>query len=95
MDHSFTTELWYWRGPAPFYFLTVPAELCRELAAIAPAVSYGWGMIPAIVRVGDSEWTTSLFRKDGGYVIPVKADVRLAEQLEDGEDVTAQLIVDA
>ncbi|MDQ2847183.1 MAG: DUF1905 domain-containing protein [Actinomycetota bacterium] len=95
MDQSFTAVLWYWRGPAPFYFLTVPPRLCRELAAIAPAVTYGWGMIPAIVRVGDSEWTTSLFPKDGGYVIPVKADVRHAEQLEDGEDVTAQLIVDA
>lgn len=95
MDQSFTAELWYWRGPSPFYFLTVPPELCRELAAIAPDVSYGWGMIPATIRVRDTEWTTSLFAKDGGYVIPVKADVRRAEGLEDGEDVTAQLIVDA
>ncbi|MDQ6656934.1 MAG: DUF1905 domain-containing protein [Actinomycetota bacterium] len=73
--------------------MTVPPDLCREIAAIAPDVSYGWGMIPATVRVGQTEWTTSLFPKNGGYVIPVKAEVRRAEQLEDGEEVTARLVV--
>jgi len=94
MDRTFTAELWYWRGPSPFYFLTVPKDQWRELNAIAPAVSYGWGMIPATVRIGATEWTTSLFPKNGRYLVPVKARVREAELLEDGEPVTARLIID-
>jgi len=44
-------------------------------------VSYGWGMIPVTATIGSTEWTTSLFPKDGGYVVPVKDATRRAELL--------------
>lgn len=94
-DGEFVGELWYWRGPAPWYFVTVPEEQCLDLRAAATFVSYGWGMIPVRVRVGGSEWETSLFPKDGRYVVPVKADVRKAEHLEDGDTVTMRLSIRA
>ena len=56
--------------------------------------SYGWGMIPVTAQIGGTEWTTSLFPKDGRYVVPVKAWVRKAEGLEIGDTVTVQLTVD-
>src|SRR3954447_11726741 len=72
VDLSFDGELWYWRGPAPYHFITVPPEGARKIHAIAPDVTYGWGMIPATVRIGQSEWDTALWPKDGGYVVPIK-----------------------
>ncbi len=92
-DGEFVGELWYWRGPAPWYFVTPPEEQCLDLRAAATFVSYGWGMIPVRVRVGEDEWETSLFPKDGRYVVPVKADVRKAEYLEDGDSVTIRLSI--
>ncbi len=56
-------------------------------------VSYGWGMIPVAAHVGATEWTTSLFPKDGRYILPVKAWVRKAEGLELGDEVTIRLTV--
>lgn len=53
------------------------------------------GLIPVRVRVGEGEWETSLFPKDGRYVVPVKADVRKAEYLEDGDSVTMRLSIRA
>jgi hypothetical protein len=50
-------------------------------------------MIPARVRIGATEWTTSLFPKDGRYVVPVRASVRRAEQLDDGDTVSVRLTV--
>ena len=50
-------------------------------------------MIPATVRLGATEWTTSLFPKDGRYVVPVKAGVRKAEQLEEGDTVAVRLAI--
>jgi hypothetical protein len=85
MDFGFDGELWYWRGPAPFYFVRLPEEECVQLRSIASQVSYGWGMIPVRARIGDTEWQTSLFPKDGGYLLPVKAHVRRAEKIEDGD----------
>ncbi|CAN5241332.1 DUF1905 domain-containing protein [soil metagenome] len=95
MNREFSGELRFWRGPAPWYFVTVPEEECRELNAASAAVSYGWGMIPATVGIGASEWTTALFPKDGRYLVPVKSRVRDAEALAAGDTVTVRLSIDA
>jgi hypothetical protein len=93
MTLAFTGPIWCWKGPAPWYFVTVPAEQCHELKAIAGAVTYGWGMIPVRVRLGASTWTTSLWPKDGQYIVPIKASVRKAERLAEGDTVTVELDV--
>ena len=46
MNVEFSGEMWLWRGPAPWHFITVPHEECGELEAAAALVTYGWGMIP-------------------------------------------------
>ena len=84
-------KLWFWKGPAPHYFVTVPEEDAREIKSIEKLVTYGWGMIPATVRIGKTEWKTALWPKDGAYIVPIKANVRKAERLEEGDTVTAQL----
>ncbi|HET7385151.1 MAG TPA: DUF1905 domain-containing protein [Nocardioidaceae bacterium] len=93
MDLEFSGEIWEWRGPAPYYFVTVPDEESRDLDAVAGAVSYGWGMIPVLVRIGETEWETSLWPKDGGYVVPLKDAVRRAEGIFEGDTVAVCLAV--
>ena len=93
MTIEFDGDIWYWKGPAPFHFVTVPAEQCRDLKTLLKSVTYGWGMIPATVRIGKTEWTTSLFPKDGRYIVPIKDSVRKAENLEEGDQVTLRLEV--
>jgi uncharacterized protein DUF1905 len=88
-------DIWYWRGPAPFYFVTVPDEESERLRAVAKGVTYGWGMIPVVARIGRTAWTTSLFPKDGRYVVPVKDAVRRAEEVDEGDVVRVRLAVDA
>jgi hypothetical protein len=87
-------EVWYWRGPAPHHFVTVPEDLCRDLQDVAGRVSYGWGMIPVTVTLGSSTWTTSLWPKDGGYIVPLKAEVRRREHADEGATVALELTVD-
>lgn len=94
MHLEFSGEMWTWRGPSPFHFITVPADESAELETAAALVSYGWGMIPVTAQVEGTEWTTSLFPKDGGYVLPVKDLVRKGESLEVGDVITVRLAVD-
>jgi hypothetical protein len=94
MNLEFSGEMWFWKGPAPWHFVTVPEEECRELDTTASFVSYGWGMIPVTARIGRTGWTTSLFPKDGLYIVPVKEGVRKAEGLEVGDTVTVGLTVE-
>ena len=90
---EFDGKMWFWRGPAPWYFVTVPAEQSDDLKAISGFVTYGWGMIPVRAHIGKTEWQTSLFPKDGLYIVPIKTSVREAEHLAEGDTVTIQLSV--
>ena len=85
MEIAFEGEVWYWRGPSPFHFVTVPPEGAELIHAVAPTLTYGWGCIPVRGRVGATAFTTSLFPREGGYVVPLKAAVRAAEGLELGD----------
>ena len=95
MHLEFSGDVWFWRGPSPYHFVTVPDEECAELEMASALVSYGWGMIPVSARIGTTAWTTSLFPKDGGYIVPIKDAVRKAEGLDVGDTVTIQVDVDA
>ena len=91
---EFAGEVWEWRGPAPYHFVSVPEELCDDVRDAADVVSYGWGMVPVTLRIGATTWTTSLWPKDGGYVVPLKDRVRRAEEIELGDVVSMVLHVD-
>ena len=94
MRLEFSGEVWFWRGPSPYHFVTVPDDESSALHATAAQVTYGWGMIPVEAHIGSTRWTTSLFPKDGGYVVPLKDRVRTAEQIEVGDVVNVSLAVD-
>jgi hypothetical protein len=94
MDLEFTGEVWFWRGPAPHHFLSVPGELCGGIGDASALVSYGWGMVPVTVRLGSSRWATSLWPKNGGYLVPLRQDVRRREQVDLGDTVSVGLTID-
>ena len=72
----FEAEIIHWRGPAPYYFAPVPQPISDEIAAVARRVSYGWGVIPVHAEIDGTQFTTSLFPRDGGYLLPLKDAVR-------------------
>ena len=93
MKIKFSGKIWFWKGPSPFYFVTVPDEQSSDIKGIAEFVTYGWGMIPVTVKIGNTTWKTSLFPKDGRYLVPLKDSVRQAEQLNEGDNIAIHLEV--
>ena len=94
MELEFSGEIWFWKGPSPFRFVTVPEDGSRDLRAAGKVASYGWGVIPVTARIGDTVWTTSLFPRDGSYLVPIKDAVRHAEGIDVGDRVTVRLTVE-
>ncbi len=88
MQYSFTGPLWFWRGPAPHYFVSMPQEASDDLTEQSAHLSYGWGAIPAEVSCGDVTWTTAVFPKDGRYIVPVRAAVRTALGVDLDDEVS-------
>lgn len=95
MRLRFEGTIWYWRGPAPYHFVTVPPVEAAAITEVSAIVTYGWGMIPAAVTIGRTRVTTALWPKDGSYVVPIKKALQDAERLGVDDVVTVDLEIDA
>jgi len=90
--------LWRWTGgKAAWFFVTIGGENAEALAATAlmrrlEGQGRGFGSIRVRATIGDSRFDTSVFpQKNEGYILPVKASVRRAEGLAEGDEVTVTL----
>jgi hypothetical protein len=93
MDLEFSGAVFQWRGPSPYYYVAVPDDESDDIRDIATAVTYGWGVIPVEVTIGSTVWTTSLFPKDGRYLVPLKDKVRRAEAIGDGDVIDLRVVI--
>jgi predicted nucleic acid-binding protein len=93
VDWEFEAEVFQWRGPAPYFFVATPAHVDDFLHAHLGELTYGWGGVPAQVRIGATEVATSLMPKDGVYLVPLKVALRRAEGIDDGDAVRVRLHV--
>lgn len=91
MHFLFSGTVWEWRGPAPYHFVSVPEDIAREIKEMASAVTYGWGMIPVSGKIGMTEFTTSLWAKNGTYAVPIKDAVRKAEGISLQDTIEVEL----
>jgi hypothetical protein len=73
-----TGPLWLWTGEsASWHFITVPEELSDEIRGHSLIHRGGFGSVRVEATIGEVTWRTSVFpQKSGGYVLPVKAEVR-------------------
>jgi len=93
VELAFDGEVIHWRGPSPYHFVTIPEAECREIADLSSLVTYGWGVVPVTAQLGATTWATSLFPKQGRYLLPVRDAVRKAENVEIGDVVGIRLVI--
>jgi hypothetical protein len=93
VDLDFSGRVIEWRGPAPYYFVPVPADESANIREVAAIATYGWGVIPVEARIGEVTFTTSLFPKDDGYLLPLKNAVRKPQGISAGDSVTVEMTV--
>lgn len=93
--YEMTAEVWRYPGAAGWYFVTLPSDVTDELRARYGGSHQAFGSLPVSVGIGHSVWTTSLYfdTKLSTYLLPVKADVRRQEHVDEGDTVTVRLAV--
>ena len=94
MKVAFDAELWVWdaRRTQTWTFVSLPASQSEEIRDLTGGLRRGFGSVRVRATIGTSTWTTSIFPGgQGGYVLPVKRPVRVAESLDVG-DVTAVMV---
>ncbi len=82
--YTVTAPVWLFSGNGAWYFVTVPAATSKKLKTRYGLSAKGWGSLPVEATVGRTSWRTSLFpyEKAGGYILPLKAAVRKAENIK-------------
>lgn len=90
VEFTFTGTVIEWRGPAPYFFLTVPDDDSDVIKEAARGQEY-WGQVAVEVRIGDTAFTTALFPKDGRYLVPLRVAVRRDAGIEPDMELTASL----
>jgi 3-hydroxymyristoyl/3-hydroxydecanoyl-(acyl carrier protein) dehydratase len=89
----FAAPLTLWSGAGgSWHFIAVPPGQCDEIRAHALGSPRGFGSVRVAAAIDDVRWQTSVFpQKSGGYLLPVKADVRRRSGIAAGEVVTVAL----
>lgn len=95
-----TATLWRWSGGAGgnWFFLTIDGAAGEALSGTAlmrrleSGRARGFGSLRVTASIGGSRWQTSVFPQKGkGWLLPVKAAVRRAENLGEGDTVELAL----
>jgi hypothetical protein len=87
MRYTFETKIWRYAGEAAWYFASLPSEYSDELKVLSSSNKRGFGSIRVEAEIGKTKWDTSIFpdNKSGCFMLPVKKDVRLMNNLDDGD----------
>ena len=94
---DFEAELWLWQADkGAWHFLTVPPQESDALRMFSPQAKRGFGSVRVRARIGGTTWKTSVFpsKEHGGYLLPVKKAVRVAEALDVGSTAAVSLEVE-
>ena len=90
-----TGPIWLWsEGKGNWHFFTIPAGDSVEirLESAASGVRRGFGSVKVEASINGVAWRTSIFpQKSGGYILPIKADVRRRAGIGAGDEVSVSL----
>jgi uncharacterized protein DUF1905 len=90
MEWVFEGRVLEWRGPAPYLFVPMTKRDSEDVKELAAGVIY-WGQVPVIVTIGETEFTTAMWPKDGRYLVPIKVAVQRSENIGAGDRVRVRL----
>lgn len=93
VKYSFTGVIWRSDPPGGWFFVSVPSDFSDEVRMTFGNEEEGWGRLKATARIGSTEWKTAIWydTKRSGYLLPIKADVRLKEDLFEGKQCSIHL----
>lgn len=88
-QYKIKSEVWLYPGMAGWHFVSIPKKESAEIKKNFSSMKRGWGSLPVLVKVGKTEWGTSIFpdKKTETYLLPVKVGVRKKEGIFAGENI--------
>jgi len=86
--------VWLYPGMVGWHFAMVEKNIAKKINKMQEGKKRrGWGSVPVSVTIGKTKWKTSIFpdKQSGGYLLPLKAQVRRKEGIYDGGIIKVKL----
>jgi len=95
--YKMRASVWLYPGMAGWHFVTLPKKESNDIKKKYGAHAKGWGSLPVTVTLGKTKWHTSIFsdKKEGAYLLPLKAEVRKKEGIRAGETIVFSLQIES
>lgn len=96
LEFTFEGEVVTGQGEGAWHFVQLPLDLGEALGRMPGSMRGRWGSFKVEATVGHTTWKTSIFPdEDGSYLLPVKAEVRKAEEVGEGDlvEVILELVL--
>lgn len=88
--YKLKSDVVVYSGMGGWRFLVIPKKAGQEIKEKFAKRAVGWGSIRVSVKIGKTEWKTSIFpdKKSGTYLLPLKKEVRKSESIIDSAKVS-------
>lgn len=85
--------VWLYPGKAGWHFFTLPVKEAKKIKHLFGGMAGGFGSLPVQVTIGRTTWKTSIFpdSKSGSYVLPLKAEARMKENIKAGDTINFKI----
>ncbi len=90
---NFQAKVWLYSGKSAWHFISLPKALSAKIKKLFLGLERGWGSLPVRVKIGESEWQTSIFpdKKTKSYLLPLKAGIRKTENIKVADKVKVSI----
>lgn len=95
-NYTFESKVLLWpTETAAWHFILLPKEESILWREKYKGLHRGWNSLKVNISLGKTKWNTSIFfdTKSTCYILPLKAQVRKAEQVYEGDLVTYKLML--
>lgn len=91
--YKLKAKVWVYPGPAPWHFITIPKKEAAKIREEFGHLERGWRSLPLRVIIGKTNWKTSMFwdGDEGSYILPIKKQVRRAENIKEGDEINFRI----
>lgn len=89
--YKIKSKLFKWTGKAAWFFIRIEKKLAEKINDNFSMYAAGWGSLPVNVTLGNSKWKTSIFPDKGTYLLPIKSQIRKAENIKEGDELDINL----
>jgi len=93
ITYTFSAAVWQHASPGGWFFVSLPAEMAREIRTNLSGEEEGWGRLKARAQIGNSSWETAIWydTKHGTYLLALKTEIRRKENISAGKVVEVRV----